>query len=238
MKCVLFFLLLVFSWSCTMQTGNRNTSNDNDTVKAVGALPAANGIQSDSIRKYSKMLERFYNEAYPSGVADKWYLPFELPDRSDLKLIHVISNYGANRSSYVNGHKHSGIDVVPFAGSNVVNVYPISKGAVCFVKQEAPNKTVIVKHRLKDGSFLYSAYIHLKEILVKNGEKVDQNSKIGVLYTKREALRYHGYYDHLHLEIKKRIDDYSCASWLCMSREEMDEYFMNPADFLKLSLSK
>lgn len=78
----------------------------------------------------------------------------------------------------------------------------------------------------------------MKEIFTERGVQVDESTKIGVLYTKSEALKYGGNFDHLHFEIKKRIDDYSCASWLCMSSEELDEYFENPSEFFKNHLKE
>jgi murein DD-endopeptidase MepM/ murein hydrolase activator NlpD len=85
---------------------------------------------------------------------------------------------------------------------------------------------------LNDSTVIYSSYIHLKDIYVKSGQEVNQDTEIGVLYSSAEALKYNGNYDHLHFEIKSRIDDYSCASWLCMSRKELDEYFIDPLTFL------
>jgi len=208
-----------------------------DTAK-IAVKPILEVIQSDSIKKYSPLLRKLYVELDPTEPAERWFLPFNLPDRSDLNTITYISGYGAYRATRVRGHKHSGIDIVPADKKNSLDVCAVSKGIVCFVNQDAPVKTVIIKHKLKDGSVIYSSYIHLKEIFTERGKMVDESTKIGVLYTKSEAMKYGGNFDHLHFEIKKRMDDYSCASWLCMSREELDTYFINPSEFLKINLTR
>lgn len=206
-----------------------------DTVKA-GVAPSSEAIQPDSIKKYSQLLKHLYVEVDPTEPSENWFLPFDLSDRSNLGKITVISGYGAYRSSRIKGHKHSGVDIVPTDKKRALDVYAVSKGVVSFINQDAPVKTVIIKHKRKDGTVIYSSYIHLKEIFTDRGKKVDESTKIGVMYTKSEALKYGGNFDHLHFEIKRRIDDYSCASWLCMSREELESYFMNPIDFFKRNL--
>ena len=229
----LVMLLLCATCACTSKTNNGNIKVVlADTVKTEDA-PSPEVFQSDSIKRYSQLLKQLFIEVEPTEPAETWHLPFDLSDRSNLGNITVISGYGAYRSTRVKGHKHSGIDIVPANKKGNLNVYAVSKGVVCFVNQEAPVKTVIIKHKMKDGPVIYSSYIHLKEIFTERGNIVDESTKIGVLYTKSEALKYGGNFDHLHFEIKKRIDDYSCASWLCMSRDELDEYFINPSIFLK-----
>jgi len=210
---------------------------ENDTIRI--ADTTINVLfQSDSIKKYSLKMKKFFTYTEPSTIATKWVLPFYHTDRSDLKMISIISDYGTYRSGHVKGHRHSGIDIIPIGIKDSIFVYPLSDGKVCLVRPTAPNKTVIIKHKLIDRSIIYSSYIHLKDIYIENGQEVNSNTKLGILYTKDEALKYNGDYDHLHLEIKKRIDDYCCASWLCMSQEELNSYFENPKIFLQNSLDK
>lgn len=232
-------LFVLFTGLCCC-TSHKIEHNSSDTKKeplnlidtTLKVLP-----QSDSIKKYSNKMKRFYRFTEPSKIAEKWFLPFDILDRSDFKLIRLISGYGTYRSGLVKGHKHSGIDIVPVENKNTIKVFPSSVGAVCLIRPISPNKTVIIKHKLNDSTVIYSSYIHLKEIYVEIGQQVNQNTEIGVLYTKTEALKYNGNYDHLHFEIKKRIDDFCCASWLCMSQNELDEYFLNPLIFLKSNIN-
>lgn len=229
----ILFVLFIGLCSCTSHGINHNSSDPkNGLLKLIDTtlkvLP-----QSDSIKKYSDKMKRFYRFTEPSKFADEWFLPFDIHDKSDFKLIQIISDFGAYRSGHVRGHRHSGIDIVPVENKDTVRVFASCSGTVCLVRPTAPNKTVIIKHRFIDSTIVYSSYIHLKEIYVENGQEVNQNTVIGVLYTREEALKYNGNYDHLHFEIKKRIDDYCCASWLCMSQIELEEYFINPLKFLQ-----
>jgi murein DD-endopeptidase MepM/ murein hydrolase activator NlpD len=235
----LVVLFLCAICSCTSKTSVNSTvvASNIDSVK-IADVYVHEQVQSDSIKKYSQLLKKLYVEVEPAELAERWFLPFSFTNRSDLDNVTFISSYGAYRSTRVKGHKHSGVDMVPADKKSNLNIYAVSKGIVCFVNHEAPVKTVIIKHKLKDGAVIYSSYIHLKEIFTERGKMVDESSKIGMLYTKSEALKYGGNFDHLHFEIKKRIDDYSCASWLCMSREELDEYFINPTFFLKTHLKQ
>lgn len=231
-----FLILCLGLWYCTTHNTKQNISEvKNDPVTFIDTnlkvLP-----QSDSIRKYSDKMKRFYKFSEPSKFAEEWLFPFDILDRSDFKLVRLISDYGTYRSGHVKGHRHSGIDIVPVENKDTIKVFPSSVGTVCLIRPTAPNKTVIIKHKLNDSTIIYSSYIHLKEIYVEYGQEVNQHTEIGVLYTKTEALKYNGNYDHLHFEIKKRIDDYCCASWLCMNQNELDEYFFNPLVFLKSNI--
>jgi murein DD-endopeptidase MepM/ murein hydrolase activator NlpD len=233
----LTILFLCTILACNAKT-NRNSNNDATRTDFINNTDESipDPVKSDSIKKYSQLLKEFFVLVDPVDPAGEWYLPFELPDRSNLNNITFISGYGAYRSTRLKGHLHSGIDIVPANKKSKLDVFAISKGVVCFINQEAPFKTVIIKHKMKDGTIIYSSYIHLKQIFTERGKTVDELSKIGVLYTKSEAHKYGGNFDHLHLEIKKKIDDFSCASWLCMNKEELDNYFINPTCFLKTNL--
>lgn len=232
-------LVILFTGLCSC-TSHRVDHNSSDSKKelinlidtTLAVLP-----QSDSIKKYSGKMKKFYRFSEPSKPVDHWFLPFDIPNKSDFKFIRLISDYGDYRSGHVKGHRHSGIDIVPVENKDTVRVFASGFGTVCLIRPVAPNKTVIIKHKLNDSTLVYSSYIHLKEIYVENGQEVNQNTEIGVLYTREEALRYNGNYDHLHFEIKKRIDDYCCASWLCMTQGELDEYFFNPLKFLKTRIN-
>lgn len=231
-----FLILCLGLWYCTShKTDQKINKLKNDSASIIDTTLKVMP-QSDSIKKYSSKMKRFYKYTEPSKVAEEWFLPFDILDRSDFKLIRLISNYGTYRSGHVKGHRHSGIDIIPVEIKDIIKVFPSNVGTVCLIRPTAPNKTVIIKHKLNDSTVIYSSYIHLKEIYVETGQEVNHNTEIGVLYTKTEAIKYNGNYDHLHFEIKKRIDDYCCASWLCMSQNELDEYFYNPLNFLKSNI--
>ncbi len=234
----LLFVIFAAMCCCTFHRPDRNSTEVTNRPEILPDTTLEVLPQSDSIKKYSERMKRFYRFTRPAEITDEWFLPFDLPDRSDMKSITVISRFGTYRSGFVKGHRHSGIDIVPAMDNDSIVIYPAGAGTICLVRPAAPNKTVIIKHKLNDSTFIYSSYIHLKDIYVKNGQEVNHNTQLGVLYSRAEAAEFDGDYDHLHFEIKKRIDDYCCASWLCMSREELDEYFYSPYDFLKSVLDQ
>jgi len=80
--------------------------------------------------------------------------------------------------------------------------------------------------------------IHLGEVYVKNGQEVDPDTRLARLHTREEAKKLGGFFDHLHLEVRKKFDDYGCASWLTMTRTEPDEYFTDPAAFITQHVGK
>lgn len=109
-------------------------------------------------------------------------------------------------------------------------------GVVCSVHLGVPHTTVVVRHLLPDGSTLFTAYKHLAETFVDLGQAVDENTKLGRLFTASEAKRLGGNYDHLHLEIRTSFDDRGTASWLTMDRAELEKRFLDPLDFIKKRL--
>ncbi|MCK7535710.1 MAG: M23 family metallopeptidase [Marinilabiliales bacterium] len=164
-------ILIIFIGFCCC-TPKRNVASvnglKNDTIQI--ADTTINVLfQSDSIRKYSFKDEKFFTYTEPSLVAANWILPFNLPDRSDLNMISIISGFGTYRSGHVMGHRHSGIDIIPIGTKDTVFVYPISNGKVCLIRPTSPNKTVIIKHKLENGTGIYGSYIHLKDFFVENG---------------------------------------------------------------------
>jgi murein DD-endopeptidase MepM/ murein hydrolase activator NlpD len=178
----------------------------------------------------------FYIDVQPAKTVDSWNVPFETSDRSKLNTIKIISKFGDPRLSYLKNHIHSAIDIIPAKSIGLITVYPVANGVVCSVHLDHPFKTVVIKHRLHDSRIIFTSYKHLQEIYVKNGMQVDQNTKLGRLYTHAEAQKLKGNYDHLHFEVRKSFDDYGCASWLTMTKDELNYYFYNPLDFLKTNL--
>jgi len=107
-----------------------------------------------------------------------------------------------------------------------------ANGIVCSIHLGKNQKTVVVKHKLKNGSLVFTSYKHLKEIYVSNGQQVDEHSKLARLFTPAESKKHGGDYYHLHLEIRKKLDDFGCASWLTMNKTTLDERFYNPLAFI------
>ena len=192
---------------------------------------------SNRIEEYRDRWKYYYKDGTPAKVTEKWLVPFKTEDRSDTKTIKVVSTFGAHRNSYVKGHKHTGLDLVPKKKEgDYVYIYPMAPGVVVSVHLGHPHKTVVVKHKTSDGKIIYTSYKHMHEYYVSNGQQLNVNTKIGRLYTRQEALSRGGNYDHLHLEIRKKFDDYGCASWMTMNNEELKLRFYDPLKFLKENL--
>ena len=190
-------------------------------------------IKKDYIGKDRVRWKPFFIDTSPTKKVDFWYLPFEAKNRSSFKEILVVSIFGDHRDTYLKNHIHTAIDIIPLHKQSTIYVYPLANGVICSIHLGHPFITIVVKHLLPDSSVVYSSYKHLAEVFVKTGMQVDQNTKLARLYTRQEAKKLGGNYDHLHLEIRKSFSDYGCASWLTMTKDELNRYFYNPLDFLK-----
>jgi murein DD-endopeptidase MepM/ murein hydrolase activator NlpD len=180
----------------------------------------------------------YYQDVQPTAPVDGWYLPLAASNRRDPKGYTLVSPFGAPRQSYLKGHIHTAIDMEPKAQAGTAYVYPMARGVVCSVHLGDPHRTVVLRHRLPDGKTLFTSYKHLAEVYVRNGQEVDSNAKLARLFTRAEAKKQGGLFDHLHLEVRKKFDDYGCASWLTMTRTELNEYFTDPAAFIAQHVGK
>jgi murein DD-endopeptidase MepM/ murein hydrolase activator NlpD len=193
---------------------------------------------ADHIEKDKVRWKEFYKNTAPRRDAVQWLVPFKTADRKNVNTVRVVSVFGAKRMSYVRGHFHTGVDLIPRRKRGDVqkytDVYVMADGVVCSIHLGAPHTTVVVKHKLLDGTFIFSSYKHLWEIYLENGQQVTSSSRVGRLYTRAEARKLGGNYDHLHLEIRKRFDDYGVASWATMTDEALKLRFQDPMKFMKI----
>lgn len=182
----------------------------------------------------------YYKEAYvdskPTKVVSAWMVPFDTPNRYDIRSIRVVSVFGDHRESYLKGHIHTATDLIPATRSALTYIYPMAEGVVCSIHLGHPHKTIVIRHQLANGKTVYTSYKHLEEIYVSAGTQVNQQTKIARLYTREETKKYKGNYDHLHLEIRKSFYDYGCASWLTMNKADLNELFYDPMVFMKSNL--
>ncbi len=192
----------------------------------------------DHIEKDKSRWEIYFKDVHPAEKVSKWLLPFKVNDRGDSRNFSVISTFGAHRNSYVPGHKHTGLDCVPKPKPDGASVFAMAEGVVCSIHLGDPHRTVVVRHRTAGGDEIFSSYKHLGDIFVENGQQVDHNTKLARLYTGAEARELGGNYDHLHLEIRKKFDDFGCASWATMNKEELQERFYDPLKFIKENVRK
>jgi murein DD-endopeptidase MepM/ murein hydrolase activator NlpD len=192
---------------------------------------------ADHIEKDKMRWKIFYKDIALRQRVIQWFVPFKTKNRSDLSTIRIISTFGAPRLSYVKGHFHTGVDMIPKENlGQHVYVYPLAHGVVCSIHLGDPHRTVVVKHQLANGEILFSSYKHFQEVYVTNGKQVTHETPLARLYTRSEAKSQGGNYDHLHLEIRKKFDDYGVASWATMTRSDLDLRFVDPWKFLKENL--
>ena len=190
-------------------------------------------LQTPTIESDKDRWKPYYIDTAPTTIAEKWFLPFEGGDRKNSKNLKIISIFGDHRDSYLKGHIHTAIDVNPAKPKDkLINVYTMANGVVCSIHLGENQKTVVVKHTLKNGTTMFTTYKHLKEVYVNNGQQVNENTKLARLFTKEESKKYGGDYHHLHLEIRKKFDDYGCASWLTMNKTQLNERYYNPQVFI------
>jgi murein DD-endopeptidase MepM/ murein hydrolase activator NlpD len=159
------------------------------------------------------------------------YSPFADNDRAYFKSIEkrVFSRFGASRKTPRKGHLHSGIDL---SGKLSEEVFPIAPGIVERHYWIFPNLAVAVKHILPDGSSLYSVYVHLADVQVREGDQVDEHTRLGRIFNKME-IEISGFRTpHLHLEIRKDFSDNGKSSFSSMSQVALEQHLIDPIHFL------
>lgn len=191
-------------------------------------------FQNPTIESDRDRWKPYYIDNAPTQFANNWLLPFEADNRKSITSIKIISIFGDHRDSFLKGHVHTAIDINPAKPkSKLINVYPMANGIVCSIHLGENQRTVVVKHKLKNNEIVFTTYKHLKDVFVNAGQQVNTNTKIARLFTKEESKKYGGNYHHLHLEIRKKFDDYGCASWLTMNKTQLNERYYNPQAFIK-----
>ncbi|MBC6109978.1 M23 family metallopeptidase [Pedobacter fastidiosus] len=191
-------------------------------------------FQTPTIESDKNRWKPYYVDVAPAKIADQWFLPFEGGDRKNVKNLKIISIFGDHRDSFLKGHIHTAIDVNPAKPKDkLVSVFAMANGVVCSIHLTENQRTVVIKHQLKNGTIMFTTYKHLKEVYVNSGQQVNEHTKLARLFTPAESKKYGGDYHHLHLEIRKKFDDYGCASWLTMNKTQLNERYYNPQIFIK-----
>ncbi len=154
-------------------------------------------------------------------------------DYSKLKK-RIIGQYGDFRKSNVPGHRHSGIDL---EGKFNEPVYSIGDGTVTHIFREFPHKTIYVLHNHGRGKPFYSAYVHVEDIKVRVGDRVNKDTIIARIYNEDELRDSNfGTPPHLHFEIRHNIDDNGAASYKSMNVIELNKYCIDPLIFFDKTL--
>ena len=166
----------------------------------------------------------------------RYFAPLGNERRADYHNLknRIIGLYGENRNSYVQGHKHSGIDI---KGCFNETVHPIGNGIVIDIFRDFPHKTIYIQHHKSEDILFYSVYIHVEDIQVNVGDYVSENSPIARIFNNEElALADFGKPPHLHFEIRHNIDDRGEATFKSMNITDLNEYCIDPLKFFEKSL--
>lgn len=143
----------------------------------------------------------------------------------------IIGRYGDHRKSYVQGHKHSGIDIQGNLGETV---YPIANGTVVKIFREFPNQTIYIQHKIGENTIIFSVYIHVEDIQINTGDRVSEKTPIARIFNQEElAAADFGTPPHLHFEIRHNIDDRGEATFKSMTLKELNKYCIDPLIFFK-----
>lgn len=172
----------------------------------------------------------------PRFVCREFFSPFLETDRKSLRLLRrrLSGRYGDYRRSYKPGHLHAGIDL---NGGFEETVYPVGRGFIHLVFRDFPHKSVVVKHTLPDGSIFYSMYVHLEDIRIEEGDAVTEKTPLARLFNREELKKADfGTANHLHLEIRKSLDDGGWASASSMTMEELNKFCLDPFEFFRRRL--
>ncbi|MBI4818637.1 MAG: M23 family metallopeptidase [Deltaproteobacteria bacterium] len=157
-------------------------------------------------------------------------------DRVTYEKFHksVISVFGADRQSYVRGHRHAGIDI---RGRSGERVRPICVGRVVDIHLDFPHRTIVVEHVDEAGSRFYSSYKHVEDVAVEVGDLVQPDDSLARLFVESERKRASFQVTHLHFELRHSIEDGGVASWTAMSMEELQKYADDPLPFFRRHLT-
>lgn len=181
-------------------------------------------------------------------IATVWKLPLNTSDRQDWSTVSLEPDaYFKNlRAPFgtVKLHYHTGIDLqnrtIVIPGEPV---YAIATGKVIAIEDPPPQRRITIEHLLPNGDKVWSVYIHIIDEQVKVGDIVDSETVIARLMNATELQMYGQEYNHVHLEIMKKMPPYFAdlnqrKTFTCYTQAEVDEYFYNPEEFLNNQFSK
>ena len=196
----------------------------------------SSGREVRSAPRKESAARRAQSREDPRFVCQGFFSPFLETDRKSFRLLRrrLIGRYGDYRRSFKPGHLHAGIDL---KGDFKETVYPVGRGFVELVFRDFPHKSVAVKHTLPNGSIFYSMYVHLEEIRVEEGDAVTEKTPLARLFSKEELHKADfGTANHIHLEIRKSLEDEGWASASSMTMEELNRFCLDPLEFLRRRL--
>ena len=181
-------------------------------------------------------------------VAKVCKLPLNTIDRQDWStlIFEPDAHFKALRAPFdsVKLHYHTGIDLQnENAGRPGEPVYAIAAGKVIAIEDPPPQRRITIEHQLPNREKVWSIYIHIIDENVKIGDIVDSEFAIARLMNAAELEMYGQEYNHVHLEIMKKmpsnfVDFNQRKTFTCYTELEVDEYYYNPEEFLNIHFKK
>ena len=160
----------------------------------VKTLAKANRIKINAMLKYKAYLFIPVSESYLNKKAEKITFNLKCGDFMWPLYGRITSSFGLRQWGWRKKF-HKGIDIAAPPGTKVVSV---RKGEVTFAGRKGYyGYVVIIKHSKK----FETRYAHLRKVIVKKGEEVEQGQIIGLVGKTGRSTGY-----HLHFEI--RINNY------------------------------
>lgn len=135
------------------------------------------------------------------------------------------------------GLYHTGYDFNVGSGNEDLGLpfWPIAKGVVVFsgYVNNGLGNILIIRHRLTDGSEIYSRYAHLDKRYAVAGQIVGPGDLIGTI-----GMSGHQKYAHLHVDVpwSKTYELFmKDRPWFYPSgsKDEVERYFIDPLKFIK-----
>ena len=85
-------------------------------------------IYADYIDENKAFWAESHKHLKPEVTVTKWFVPFKTKNRNDKNTIKIISVFEAHRNSYLKGHIHTGLDIIPDKKyGKYTDVYPIER---------------------------------------------------------------------------------------------------------------
>jgi len=181
-------------------------------------------------------------------IVEAWKLPIKTNDRQDWSTVlkEHDAHFKALRAAFgpVKLHYHTGVDIRN--GSFSISgepVFAIASGKVVAIEDPHPQRRIIVEHVLPNREKVWSVYIHIIDEQVKVGDTVDSETAMARLMNAAELEIYSQDYNHVHLEIMKKLPPYAAEfyqqkTFTCFAESEVDDFFYNPELFFKEHFQK
>jgi len=184
-----------------------------------------------------------HKTVHRSRLSTVWKLPLNTGARQDWRSVYLEAD--AHFLAWRRTHnprkprRHTGIDLQngKYWGGPGEPVYAMATGKVLGVFDSHPHQRIVIEHQLADGRTVWSAYIHITASRVRVGDFVDSETVIARRLNQSELNQYGSEYNHVHIEIMKKLPplvngQYQWMSTRCYSESQVTQYFYNPKRFL------